>query len=92
MPDALAPAPVLSWRRGDTPSMRRLEMVRATGTKMWVWGAVAALTIGMVGIGGPATAAPPDDEQRTGGHGIRRRAGGRHGGRHLHGQPCREAG
>ncbi len=26
---------------------------------MWVWGAVAALTIGMVGFGGPANAAPP---------------------------------
>ena len=26
---------------------------------MWLWGAVAALTIGMVGFGGPATAAPP---------------------------------
>ena len=35
-------------------------MVRATGTKMWAWGAVAALTLGMVGIGSPATAAPPD--------------------------------
>ena len=34
-------------------------MVRGNGTKMWVWGAVAALTIGMVGFGGPATAAPP---------------------------------
>ena len=34
-------------------------MVRSTGTKMWVWGAVAALTIGMVGFGGPATAAQP---------------------------------
>ena len=34
-------------------------MVRPTGTKMWVWGAVAALTIAMVGFGGPATAVPP---------------------------------
>ena len=35
--------------------------MRAVGrtSKMWVWGAVAALTIGMVGFGGPANAAPP---------------------------------
>ena len=59
MPDAVATAP-WSDGRGEVPlSMRRLEMVRATGTKMWVWGAVAPLTIGMVGFGGPATAAPP---------------------------------
>ena len=37
------------------------RVMRAVGqpSKIWVWGAVAALTIGMVGMGGPATAAPP---------------------------------
>ena len=35
--------------------------MRAVGrtSKIWVWGAVAALTIGMVGFGSPANAAPP---------------------------------
>src|SRR6187402_1223080 len=28
-------------------------------SKVWVWGAVAALTVGIVGFGGPADAAPP---------------------------------
>jgi len=35
--------------------------MRATGrtSSVWVWGAVAALTVGMVGVAAPANAAPP---------------------------------
>jgi len=49
---------------GESRADHFRRMVRVMRTSMrpprvWAWGAVAALTIGLVGIAGPASAAPP---------------------------------